>query len=71
MRSRERRAGCDFLGIRDWAGQRAAPCLLDFPAAGQPQRSFGPDLLRTGLHNRKPAQVCFVLLPSVADKAEG
>lgn len=30
--------------------------------ASQRWRPFGPDLLRTGLHNRKPALVCFVFL---------
>lgn len=35
------------------------------------RRAFGPNLLRTGLHNRKPALVCFVLLLLLADTAEG
>lgn len=63
--------GCGCLRIPAWAGQRAGFCLLGSAAADRRRRAFGPDLLGTGLHNRKPERVCFVLLRSLADKAEG
>lgn len=55
--SRERRVGAATpSGFGLWSS------LVPAAWASQRWRPFGPDLLRTGLHNRKPALVCFVFL---------
>lgn len=69
VRSLELRAG-PRLPLDSGSGgawQPAGPAAW----ASQRWRPFGPGLLRTGLHNRKPALVCFVLLSLFADGAEG
>lgn len=57
--------GLQALAARGSARVPAARLPSWRPAAGGGALS-APDLLRTGLHNRKPARVCFVLLHSLA-----
>lgn len=73
VRFRELRAGPRFPLESGFgpAGEPARPCRLGFPAVGPRRRPFGLALLRTELHNRKPARVCFVLLSLLALRAEG